>query len=82
MSEEGDEKDKISIKFILDKICRGRIGVTSAGPGGDDRFCGKFQCVTVTHGNSKVKFPSNHWFIQSCPRSAAGIISPLRLLST
>jgi hypothetical protein len=43
MSEEWDEKDKISIKLILDENCRGRIGVTSAGPGSADRFCGKVQ---------------------------------------
>jgi hypothetical protein len=41
MSEEWDEKDEISIKLILDENCRGCIGVTSAGPGGADRFCGK-----------------------------------------
>jgi hypothetical protein len=38
MSEEWDEKDNISIKLILDENCRGHIGVTSAGPGGADRF--------------------------------------------
>ena len=41
MSEEWDNKDKLSIKFILDENCWDRIGVTSAGPGGADRFCGK-----------------------------------------
>jgi hypothetical protein len=63
MSEEWDENDKMHIKFILDENCRGRIGVTSAGHGGADRFCGKVQCVTATHRKSQVKVPSNHWFI-------------------
>jgi hypothetical protein len=67
MSEEWDEKDNISIKFILDENFRGRIGVTSAGPGGAYRFCGKVQCVTDTHRKSKVKVPSNHWFSQAGP---------------
>ena len=53
MREEWDEKDKLSKNF------RGRIGVTSATPGGVDIFCGKLQCVTVTHRQSQVKFPSN-----------------------
>jgi hypothetical protein len=47
MSEEWDEKDKISIKLILDENCRGRIGVTSAGPGGADRFCGNAICTLL-----------------------------------
>jgi hypothetical protein len=60
MSGEWDEKDKISIKFILDENCRGRIGETSAGPGGADPFCGKVICVTANHWKSQVKVPSNH----------------------
>ena len=66
-SEEWDEKDKISIKFILNENCRGWIGVTSAGPGSVDHFCGKLKCVTVTHHQSKVMVPSNCWFIQAGP---------------
>jgi hypothetical protein len=81
MSGEWDEKDKIIIKFILDENCQGRIGVTSAGPGGADRFCGKVQCVTATHRKSQVKVPSNHWFIQAGPLSAAGLLSFPRLPS-
>jgi hypothetical protein len=75
MSEEWDKKDKISIKFILDENCRGRIGVTSAGPGGAGRFFGKVKCVTATHRKSQVKITSNHWFIQAGPRSASGLLS-------
>ena len=67
MSEVGDDKDKMSINFIIDENCRGRIGVTSAVTGGDDCFCVKFQCVTVTHRKSKGKSPSNHWFIPYVP---------------
>jgi hypothetical protein len=81
MSGEWDEKDKISIKFIIDENCRGRIGVTSAGPGGADRVCGKVQCVTATHRKSQVKVPSNRWFIQAGPRSDAGLLSFPRLPS-
>jgi hypothetical protein len=81
MSGKWDEKDEISIKFILDENCWGQIGVTSAGPGSADRFCGKVQCVTATHQKSQVKVPSNHWFIQAGPRSAAGLISFPRLPS-
>ena len=80
MSEEWDDKDKPSIKFIIDGNCQGQIGVTSAGPSGADSFCGKLQCVTVTHHNDKVKVPSNHWFIQSGPWYAAGILSSPRPL--
>jgi hypothetical protein len=72
---EWDEKEKTSIKFILDENFRGRIGVTSAGPGGADRVCGKVKCVTATHRKSQVKVPSNHWFIQAGPRSDAGLLS-------
>jgi hypothetical protein len=78
---EWDEKDKVSIKFIIDENCRGQIGVTSAGPRGADRFCGKVQCVTATHRKSQVKVPSNHWFIQAGPRSAAVLLSFPRLPS-
>jgi hypothetical protein len=81
MSGEWDEKDKISIKFILDENFRGRIGVTSAGLGGADLCCGKVQCVTATLRKSQGKVPSNHWFIQAGPRSAAGLLSFPRLPS-
>ena len=52
MSEEWDDKYGLSINFILDENLQGRIEVTSAGPGGADRFYGMFQCVTVTHRKS------------------------------
>ena len=79
MSEEWYDKDNLSIKFIPDEKCQGRIGVTSAGPGGADCFCGKLQCVTVTHHKSQVKVPSNRWFIQAGPRCASGLLSSPRL---
>jgi hypothetical protein len=81
MSGEWDEKDKISITFFLDANCRGRIGVTSAGPDGAARFCGRVQRVTATHRKYQVKVPSNHWFIQAGPRYAAGLLSFQRLPS-
>ena len=66
-SDEWDDKDKLSIKFILDEMFRGWIGVTSAGPVSDDSFYGKFQCVTATYWKSQIKVLSNYWFIQSVP---------------
>ena len=52
MSEQCYDKDKLSIKFIIDENWHGRIGLTCSGPGGADRFYGMFQCVTVTHRKS------------------------------
>ena len=72
ISEDWDEKGKLSIKFIIGKFCRDQIGVTSAGPGSADCFSCKLQFVTVTHHKSQFKVPINHWFIQAGPRSDSG----------
>ena len=82
MSEEWDEKDNLSIKFILDVNCQGQIGVTYDGHGGAYRFCGKFQCVTITHRKSQIKLPRDHWLIQDVPQYTAGILYHSRIPST
>jgi hypothetical protein len=56
MSGEWDENDKISIKVIIDENCRGQIGVTSAGLGGADRFCGKCNELLLLIGSLKSRF--------------------------
>ena len=81
MSDKWDEKNKISIKFVLDETFRGRIGVTSAGPGDAERFCGTLQYVAVTHRKSQVKVPSNYCFIEPEPQSTDGRLSSARLPS-
>ena len=78
LSDEWDEKDKLSITLILSENFRGRMSVTSAGPGGADCFCGKLKCVTVTNFKYQVKFPSNHFFIQDGPQSADIFLSSPR----